>query len=82
MDVMPVWTLDQIAGLVFGGVLLAFWAAAPQVDTWVATRQRRQLGLCERCGGVNEPGSCAEAACPMRAAGGGGQGGGGQGGSG
>lgn len=39
---------------------------APQVDQFVARDQRRQLGLCERCGGMNEPGSCAEANCPMR----------------
>jgi hypothetical protein len=66
------------------GVMVAFFAGAPQVDIWVAKQQRRQLGLCERCGGVNEPGSCREAACPLRAQGqasnGGGGGGGGAGG--
>ena len=71
MDTMPTWTLDQIVGLVFGGLMLAFLLGSNQVDVWVARQQRRQLGLCERCGGVNEPGSCREAGCPMRAGGGG-----------
>jgi hypothetical protein len=63
-------------------VLVAFMASAPLVDSWVAKQQRRQLGLCERCGGVNEPGSCAEAACPLRAGAAGGASGGGGGGGG
>jgi hypothetical protein len=135
MDTMPAWTLDQIAGLMFGvrffhagigrrwadvwsgrsrpanapkprprrppphptphasrrpppptphlpnlapaqALMLGFLFGAPQVDVWVARAQRRQLGLCERCGGVNDAGTCGDAACPMRRAGGGGGSGG------
>ncbi|GBF87874.1 hypothetical protein Rsub_00586 [Raphidocelis subcapitata] len=68
VDELPPWTLDQIAGLVFGGVLLAFLLSAPAVDAWFARRQRQQLGLCERCGGVNDAATCREGACPLRGA--------------
>ncbi|KXZ41362.1 hypothetical protein GPECTOR_521g504 [Gonium pectorale] len=66
MDVMPAWTLDQIAGLAFGGVMLAFVLSARQVDIAVAKAQRRQLGLCEECGGVFEPGTCQQKSCPAK----------------
>ncbi|PNH06819.1 hypothetical protein TSOC_006761 [Tetrabaena socialis] len=66
MDVMPVWTLDQIAGLAFGVVMIAFVASARQVDVIVAKAQRRQLGLCEECGGVYEPGTCPQKECPLK----------------
>ncbi|GFR53130.1 hypothetical protein Agub_g15847 [Astrephomene gubernaculifera] len=66
IDGMPAWTLDQIAGLVFGAVMVAFVAGSRQVDVWVARAQRRQLGLCEECGGVYEPGSCAQGNCPAK----------------
>ncbi|GAX78515.1 hypothetical protein CEUSTIGMA_g5955.t1 [Chlamydomonas eustigma] len=66
MDTMPVWTLDQIAGLAFGGLMVLFLTSANQVDVVVAKAQRRQLGICERCGGVNEPGSCNERECPLK----------------
>jgi hypothetical protein len=78
MDGMPVWTLDQIAGLAFGGVMLGAVLASRQVDEWVARVQRRALGVCERCGGANGDGAtggCDEGGCPLRAAGGGGGGG-------
>lgn len=42
---------------------------ALQVDVFVARSQRRQLGLCEDCGGVNDPASCPQPGCPMRVAG-------------
>lgn len=66
MDVMPEWTPDQIAGLFFGLFMLACVLGASKVDVFIARNQRRQLGLCEECGGVNEPGSCAAGNCPMR----------------
>lgn len=74
MDGMPAWTLDQIAGLAFGGVMLGAVLASRQVDEWVARAQRRGLGVCERCGGANGDrvsGGCAEAGCPLRASPGG-----------
>lgn len=39
---------------------------AKQVDVLVARAQRRQLGLCEECGGVFEAATCAERNCPLR----------------
>ena len=66
IDEAPAWTLDQIVGLVFGGLLLALYLSASQVDRFVARAQRRELGLCEECGGLNDAASCAEMACPAR----------------
>ncbi|KAF5843778.1 hypothetical protein DUNSADRAFT_8293 [Dunaliella salina] len=66
MDVMPAWTLDQIAGLLFGALMLAAVLGAKQLDVIVARQQRRQLGLCEECGGIFEPSSCTEQQCPMK----------------
>ncbi|GLI62735.1 hypothetical protein VaNZ11_005466 [Volvox africanus] len=66
MDAMPTWTLDQIAGLVFGAVMIAAILSARQVDVMVAKAQRRQLGLCEECGGVFEPGNCKQQNCPAK----------------
>eukprot|EP00199_Chlamydomonas_sp_CCMP681_P004657 CAMPEP_0119106348 /NCGR_PEP_ID=MMETSP1180-20130426/4064_1 /TAXON_ID=3052 ORGANISM="Chlamydomonas cf sp, Strain CCMP681" /NCGR_SAMPLE_ID=MMETSP1180 /ASSEMBLY_ACC=CAM_ASM_000741 /LENGTH=143 /DNA_ID=CAMNT_0007091665 /DNA_START=13 /DNA_END=444 /DNA_ORIENTATION=- len=69
MDVMPAWTLDQIAGMVFGGVMLASVLSARQVDLFFARAQRRQLGLCEECGGIYDPATCAQGKCPSRTGG-------------
>lgn len=66
MDIMPTWTLDQIAGLAFSLVMVLFIVSAKQVDIFFARQQRRQLGLCEECGGVFEPGTCQVKVCPMR----------------
>jgi len=63
---MPTWTLDQIAGLAFGFVMLAFVASSKQVDVFVARAQRRQLGICEECGGVYDPATCQQAGCPSK----------------
>lgn len=60
----PVWTLDQIAGLAFGGIMLASVLTASKVDEYIARAQRRDLGLCEECGGVNEPETCDQNKCP------------------
>ncbi|KAG2454235.1 hypothetical protein HYH02_001269 [Chlamydomonas schloesseri] len=66
MDAMPTWTLDQIAGLAFGVVMIAFVVSARQVDVFFAKQQRRQLGLCEQCGGVYDPATCTQAGCPLK----------------
>lgn len=66
MDEAPAWTLDQAVGLVFGGLLLLLYLSSTQVDRFIARGQRRQLGLCEECGGLFQPGSCTEKACPAR----------------
>lgn len=62
----PAWTLDQIAGLVFGGIMLASVLLATKVDVFIARAQRRDLGLCEECGGLNEPETCASGKCPYK----------------
>ncbi|KAL6764494.1 hypothetical protein V8C86DRAFT_2476535 [Haematococcus lacustris] len=67
LDVMPEWTLDQIAGLAFGAVMLAAVLGAKQVDVFFAKAQRRQLGLCEECGGTFQPDTCPMARCPSKA---------------
>lgn len=65
-DPAPAWTLDQIAGLVFGAGMLAAFGLAGTFDAAVARGQRRELGVCARCGGVNEAASCPEKECPLR----------------
>ena len=67
LDEAPEWTLDQIAGLAFGTLLLAFYFSSWQVDAFVARAQRRQLGLCQQCGGLYEASTCSQAGCPQRA---------------
>ncbi|KAL0036060.1 hypothetical protein WJX79_000240 [Trebouxia sp. C0005] len=62
----PAWTLDQIAGLVFGGIMLASVLLATKVDVFIARAQRRDLGLCEECGGLNEPETCDSGKCPYK----------------
>lgn len=39
---------------------------ALQVDKFVARQQRRQLGLCEECGGLYEAATCQQQGCPSR----------------
>jgi hypothetical protein len=48
------------------GLMILFLTSANQVDVLVAKAQRRQLGICEKCGGVNSPGSCSERECPLK----------------
>ena len=62
----PEWTLDQIAGLAIGALLAASFFFAGKVDEFVARSQRRQLGLCEQCGGVYDPADCSEPRCPSK----------------
>jgi hypothetical protein len=57
-DASPKWTLDQIAGLVFAAFLLFVYASSQIIVAFVARAQRRQLGLCEKCGGLYTPESC------------------------
>jgi hypothetical protein len=63
LDEAPAWTLDQAAGLVFAALLVAFYTSATQVDVFVARAQRRQLGLCEECGGLYDAATCTQAKC-------------------
>ncbi|GJP37631.1 hypothetical protein CLOM_g22071 [Closterium sp. NIES-68] len=46
------FTESEIAGLVFGAAIIACAASAPRVDQWIARAQRRNLCICEECGGV------------------------------
>lgn len=52
---MPPWTLDQIVGLAFGGLMVVFYYSSQLVDAYVARSQRRALGICEECGGIGCP---------------------------
>ncbi|BDA46710.1 hypothetical protein COCOBI_09-1630 [Coccomyxa sp. Obi] len=64
LDQAPAWTLDQIAGLAFGGILVASVLVGSKIDQIIARSQRRELGLCEECGGLNDPATCKENRCP------------------
>lgn len=46
--------------------MIAFVVSARQVDVFFAKQQRRQLGLCEQCGGVYDPATCQQAGCPLK----------------
>jgi len=46
--------------------MVAMLASSRLVDSWVAKQQRRQLGLCEQCGGVYDAATCQQAGCPAR----------------
>lgn len=61
---VPCW---QAVGLVFGFLLLGLYLSSTQLDKFVAKAQRRQLGLCEECGGLNSPETCTQQGCPMKA---------------
>ncbi len=67
LDSAPEWTLDQIAGLVFGGLLVALYFSSKFIDDYAAASQRKQLGLCEKCGGLYDGSSCPERNCPEKA---------------
>lgn len=62
----PAWTLDEIAGLLIGVLLAATFFFSRKIDELVAKSQRRELGLCELCGGLNEPSQCTEGQCPLK----------------
>jgi len=47
-------------------LMLAAVLGAKQLDVFVARQQRRQLGLCEECGGIFDPSRCTEQQCPMK----------------
>jgi hypothetical protein len=66
LDTAPEWTLDQIAGLVFGGFLVALYFSSKFIDEYVAISQRRQLDICEQCGGLNAQETCQENDCPYK----------------
>ena len=47
-------------------ILVASVLLAYKVDEAIARSQRRDLGLCEECGGLFEASSCKEKRCPLR----------------
>lgn len=65
-DEAPPWTLDQIAGLVFAGLLVALYFSSTQIDAIVARSQRKQLELCEECGGLYDAATCQQKNCPSK----------------
>jgi len=52
--------------LLLQGVMVAFYFGSKEVDVFIAKQQRKQLGLCERCGGLNDPTTCSQDGCPMK----------------
>lgn len=46
--------------------MVVFYFSANAVDVWVAKQQRRELGLCEECGGVYNAETCDKQKCPMK----------------
>lgn len=48
------------------GIMLASVLLATKVDVYIAKAQRRDLGLCENCGGVYEPEVCNAGDCPLK----------------
>lgn len=48
------------------GFLLATITLSLQVDKVVAKAQRRELGICESCGGIYDADQCARGSCPMK----------------
>lgn len=66
LDSAPEWTLDQIAGLVFASMLVALYFSSKLIDKYVASSQRNELGICWKCGGLNDPNDCKEQECPIR----------------
>lgn len=44
--------------------MLASVLLATKVDVYIAKAQRRDLGLCEECGGLNDPELCNAGKCP------------------
>ncbi|KAK1273365.1 hypothetical protein QJS04_geneDACA021459 [Acorus gramineus] len=43
-------TLSEIAGLGVGALLFCATVAAPKIDSFISSSQRRNLGMCRRCG--------------------------------
>jgi hypothetical protein len=48
-------------------LMVVCYFGAQQVDVIIAKQQRRQLGLCEECGGLYSVDSCKQGNCPMKA---------------
>jgi acid phosphatase family membrane protein YuiD len=48
-------------------LMVVCYFAAQQIDVIIAKQQRRQLGLCEECGGMYSADSCKQGNCPMKA---------------
>lgn len=46
------------------GILVASVFVGSKIDQIIARSQRRELGLCEECGGLNDPAICKESRCP------------------
>jgi hypothetical protein len=46
--------------------MVVFYFGSQQIDVVIARQQRKQLGLCEGCGGLHDPATCAQDKCPMK----------------
>ena len=57
---------DQCCSASLQGIMVASVFFASKVDDVVARSQRRELGLCEECGGLYNADLCAAGKCPSR----------------
>ena len=57
---------DQCCLACLQGIMVASVFFASKVDDVVARSQRRELGLCEECGGLYNVDLCAAGKCPSR----------------
>jgi acid phosphatase family membrane protein YuiD len=48
-------------------LMVLSYFGAQRIDVVIAKQQRRQLGLCEECGGMYSADSCKQGNCPMKA---------------
>ena len=61
IDIMLSSGVKRLQGIMLASVLLA-----TKVDVYIARAQRRDLGLCENCGGIYEPEKCNAGDCPLK----------------
>ena len=62
MSESPFWVIcPMVQGIMVASVFLA-----SKVDDIIAKSQRRELGLCEECGGLYNLELCQEGNCPSK----------------
>merc|ERR1711862_592106 len=61
----PSWTLDQLIGIIYSGIVFFAYIFNDKIDYFVAERQRLKLGICKKCGGQNSFTTCHVDGRPM-----------------
>jgi hypothetical protein len=64
---MPTGNGCVISLLLLQVLMVLCYFGAQLIDVIIAKQQRRQLGLCEECGGLYSADSCKQDKCPLRA---------------